>query len=104
MPRSKPAQRKSQIVKRSAAIAGRRTSVSLEEGFWTGLKEAAAARNTTVTSMINEIARRERGNLSSALRVFVLDFYREQVQQDESATVQVKRGGARVVRDTGQRQ
>jgi len=33
--------------------------------------------------MINEVARRERGNLSSALRLFVLNFYREQVQQDE---------------------
>ena len=83
MPRSKPAQHKWQIVKRSAVIAERETSVCLEEGFWTGLKEAAAAHNMTVNSMINKIARRERGNLSSALGVFVLDFYREQVQQDE---------------------
>ena len=55
----------------------------LEEGFFTGLKEVAAARNMTVNGMINEVARRKPGNLSSALRVFVLDFYREQVQQDE---------------------
>jgi len=83
VPRSKPAQHKSQIVKRSAVVAGRKTSVSLEEGFWTGLKEAAVAHNMTVNAMINEVARRERGNLSSALRLFVLNFYREQVQQDE---------------------
>ena len=57
--------------------------MSLEEGFWTGLKEAAVAHNMTVNAMINEVARRERGNLSSALRLFVLNFYREQVQQDE---------------------
>jgi predicted DNA-binding ribbon-helix-helix protein len=75
----------------SAVIAGRKTSVSLEEGFLTGLKEAAAARNMTVNSMINEIAQRERGkNLSSALRVFVLDFYREQIQQYE---VEARRKG-----------
>jgi predicted DNA-binding ribbon-helix-helix protein len=77
-------------VKHSAVIAGRKSSVSLEEDFLTGLKEAAAARNMTVNSMINEIARRGRGHLSSALRTFVLDFYREQLQQYE---VEARRRG-----------
>ena len=76
--RSKPAPRKSHIDKRSAIIAGRKTSVRLEEGFWTGLKEIAATRKMTVNGIISEIALREPdGNLSSALRVFVLDFYRD---------------------------
>jgi predicted DNA-binding ribbon-helix-helix protein len=90
VPRSKQALHKSQIIKRSAAFAGRKTSVSLEDGFWTGLKEAAAARNMTVNGMISEIARRGRGHLSSALRTFVLDFYREQLQQYE---VEARRKG-----------
>jgi predicted DNA-binding ribbon-helix-helix protein len=58
----------------------------------------------TIKGMINEVARLERGNLSSALRVFVLDFNREQVQQDEKLDSAGKRQGARVVQDTGQRQ
>jgi len=78
VPRSK---KRVEHVKRSTVVAGRRTSASLEGGFWTGLKEAAAAHNVTIKDMINEVARLERGNLSSALRLFVLDFYREQVQQ-----------------------
>jgi predicted DNA-binding ribbon-helix-helix protein len=98
VPRSK---KRAEHVKRSAVVAGRKTSVSLEEGFWTGLKEAAATRNMTANGMINEVARLKRGNLSSALRVFVLDFYREQVQQDEKRDSDGKRQGARVVKDTG---
>ena len=61
------------IVKRSVAIAGHRTSVSLEAPFWDALKELAAARARPVQALIGEIdAERGSQNLSSAIRVFVL--------------------------------
>ena len=80
--RIKRARLKSQILKRSVVIAGHKTSVSLEQAFWDGLKEAAAARNVSLYGMISEIAQGQ-VNMSSVLRLFVLDFYREQVQHDE---------------------
>lgn len=71
--------------KRSIVVRGHKTSVSLEEAFWNGLKEAAAARGTTVRALVSEIAtqRVNRGqlNLSSALRIFVLEFYRDQIEE-----------------------
>jgi predicted DNA-binding ribbon-helix-helix protein len=83
--RSHPPQRdliESKIGKRSVVIAGHHTSVSLEQTFWIGLKEAAAARNITVNRLVTQIdAQRERVNLSSALRVFVLEFYRDRIEQ-----------------------
>ena len=67
---------KSAVVKRSIVIAGHRTSVSLEDAFWKGLKEIARARNRTISDLIASIdAQRKHANLSSAIRLFVLDFY-----------------------------
>ena len=67
----------SAIVKRSIAIAGHRTSVSLEAPFWEALREIAAARGVSVQRLVGEVdAGRGRQNLSSALRVFVLDAVR----------------------------
>lgn len=61
------------IVKRSLSIAGHRTSVSLEEPFWTALAEIAGARGVRLSALVAEIdAGRQGQNLSSALRVFVL--------------------------------
>jgi predicted DNA-binding ribbon-helix-helix protein len=61
------------IVKRSIAVAGHRTSVSLEAPFWEALREIAAARGVSVRHLVGEVdAERGRQNLSSALRVFVL--------------------------------
>ena len=61
------------VVKRSVAIAGHRTSVSLEGPFWEALKEIAVKRGTSVQQLIGEIdAGRGAQNLSSAIRVFVL--------------------------------
>ena len=61
------------IVKRSVAIAGHRTSISLEAPFWDALKEIACRRRASVQQVIGEIdATRGRQNLSSAIRVFVL--------------------------------
>ena len=70
---------KSQVVKRSIVIAGHKTSVSLEEAFWKGLKEIAAGRDMTLSDMVSQIdSERQHGNLSSAIRLFVLDHYRGQ--------------------------
>ena len=67
---------KSPIVKRSVVLAGHKTSVSLEDAFWRGLKDIAWSRRTTLANLINNIdLDRERGNLSSALRLFVLNHY-----------------------------
>src|ERR1700756_4443106 len=68
---------KSPVVKRSIVIAGHKTSVSLEDAFWTGLKEIAAKRDFTLSDMVAAIDQdRRHGNLSSAIRLFVLDYYR----------------------------
>jgi predicted DNA-binding ribbon-helix-helix protein len=70
---------KSLVVKRSIVIAGHKTSVSLEDAFWSALKEIATARGTTLSNTVSSIDEgRQRGNLSSAIRLFVLDFYRNQ--------------------------
>ena len=67
---------KSPIVKRSVSLAGHRTSVSLEDAFWEALKDIAATRRTTVSDMIGKIdVDRKHSNLSSALRLFVLNHY-----------------------------
>ncbi|HXQ67865.1 MAG TPA: ribbon-helix-helix domain-containing protein [Alphaproteobacteria bacterium] len=58
--------------KRSVTIAGHRTSVSLEAPFWSALKEMAAERGISLNALIEEIDRGRAGNLSSAIRVFVL--------------------------------
>src|SRR3984885_4471231 len=68
---------KSPVVKRSIVIAGHKTSVSLEDAFWTGLKEIAGTRDLTLSDMVAAIDQdRRHGNLSSAIRLFVLDYYR----------------------------
>ena len=70
---------KSTVVKRSIVVAGHKTSVSLEDAFWNGLKEIARERHMTLSELVAEIdAQRQLGNLSSALRLFVLEFYRTQ--------------------------
>lgn len=62
------------VVKRSIAIAGHRTSISLEQPFWEELKRLAALRGISVAALIAEIDQgRRRQNLSSALRVHVLE-------------------------------
>jgi predicted DNA-binding ribbon-helix-helix protein len=67
----------SPVVKRSIVIAGHKTSVSLEDAFWKALKEIAISRGTTLSNLVTSIdVDRRQGNLSSCLRLFVLDFYR----------------------------
>ena len=68
---------KSPVVKRSIVLAGHKTSVSLEDAFWKGLKEIAGGRHMTLSDLVGAIdAQRQHGNLSSALRLFVLNHYR----------------------------
>ena len=68
---------KSQVVKRSIVIAGHKTSVSLEDAFWRSLKEIARERHVTLSELVAAIDHdRQHGNLSSAIRLFVLDHYR----------------------------
>ena len=65
---------KSAVVKRSVSVGRHRTSVSLEDEFWTQLKEIAGAKQITVSQLIARIDEgREQRNLSSAIRVFVLE-------------------------------
>ena len=71
---------KSLVVKRSIVVAGHKTSVSLEDAFWSGIKEIASGRNITLSELVGAIdSERQHGNLSSAIRLFVLDFYRNQL-------------------------
>ncbi|HSB08772.1 MAG TPA: ribbon-helix-helix domain-containing protein [Blastocatellia bacterium] len=75
---------KSSIVKRSIVIDGHKTSVSLEEAFWSGLKEIAQARCVTLSKVVAEIDdTRQHSNLSSAIRLFVLDRMRAPVRTRE---------------------
>jgi predicted DNA-binding ribbon-helix-helix protein len=66
--------------KRSIVLAGHKTSVSLEDVFWRALKEIAGGRQITLSDLVSEIdSERQHGNLSSAIRLFVLDFHRRQL-------------------------
>ena len=65
---------KSSVVKRSIVVDGHKTSVSLEDAFWADLKEIAYARRLTLSKLVAGIdATRKQGNLSSAIRLFVLE-------------------------------
>jgi predicted DNA-binding ribbon-helix-helix protein len=78
-----------QIKKRSVVLAGHRTSISLEADFWTALRAVANKRGVSVNALVAEIdARRDAaqpGNLSSALRLFVLECCRQGEWPPESA-------------------
>jgi predicted DNA-binding ribbon-helix-helix protein len=81
---------KSSVLKRSIMLDGHKTSVSLEDAFWSGLKEIADAKGTTLSAMVGEIDknRRHGNNLSSAIRQFVL----EQVRNGRGPTSGIKEG------------
>src|ERR1700681_733118 len=68
---------KSPVVKRSIVVAGHKTGVSLEEAFWNGMKEISRLRDMTLSELVGEVdSIRQQGNLSSAIRLFVLDYFR----------------------------
>ena len=64
---------KSSVIKRSIVLGGHKTSVSLEDAFWNGLREIANVRNETLSSLVGSIdVGRQHANLSSAIRLFSL--------------------------------
>ena len=80
---------KSLVVKRSIVIDGYKTSVSLEEAFWRSLKDIARERRESLSQLIASIDQdRQFANLSSAIRLFVLGFYRDQFARQLSMAEQ----------------
>jgi predicted DNA-binding ribbon-helix-helix protein len=72
------AMKRATIIKHSLAINARVTRISLEDGFWEALKKIAVERRLTVSTLVSEIdGNRREGNRSSALRVYVLQYYQE---------------------------
>jgi len=70
----------SPVLRRSIIIAGHKTSISLEDEFWNSFKEIADERGMTVTALVGAIDDdRKHANLSSAIRLFVLGAYRNQL-------------------------
>jgi predicted DNA-binding ribbon-helix-helix protein len=79
---------KSLIIKRSLKIAGRTTSIGVEDDFWSSLREIAKARHQTVSHLVSSInAERQHANLSSAVRLFVLGFYRNQLAAQPNSSI-----------------
>jgi predicted DNA-binding ribbon-helix-helix protein len=71
---------KSLILKRSVVLRGHKTSISVEDAFWNSVKKIAASGQMSVSELISAIdSERHHGNLSSSIRLFVLNFYREQL-------------------------
>jgi predicted DNA-binding ribbon-helix-helix protein len=76
---------KSAVMKRSIVICGHKTSISLEDPFWSGLKEIARNNKATLSSVVAQIeSNRQYSNLSSAVRVFVLEHARVQAPSPEN--------------------
>ena len=81
----------SPVLKHSIVIAGHKTSVSVEDEFWDSFKEIASERGMTVAAMIGAIdGDRKHANLSSAVRLFVLGFYRDQIASLEQPLIDVQ--------------
>jgi len=71
---------KSLVVKRSIVVAGHKTSIAIEDAFWKALKEISAERGVTLSVLVTDIdAERRHDNLSSAIRVFILEYFRSRV-------------------------
>jgi predicted DNA-binding ribbon-helix-helix protein len=76
---------KSKVRHRSVTIRHRRTSVCVEDAFWNCLKEIAESRKQPMKDLIEEIDRKRKfANLSSAIRLFVLQFYKDQFDRRRS--------------------
>jgi predicted DNA-binding ribbon-helix-helix protein len=74
-------------MKRSIVIAGHKTSISVEDAFWNGLREIAAVKAMRVSNLVETIDKeRQHPNLSSALRLFVLNYYQERCREIEVTT------------------
>jgi predicted DNA-binding ribbon-helix-helix protein len=76
---------KSRVLKRSIVISGRNTSMSLEDEFWDALREIAAQQGTSMSALVSTLdSDRQHQNLSSTIRLFVLDHYRAQADAGQS--------------------
>ena len=65
------------VVKRSVIVSGQKTSVSLEDAFWISLKDIATKQGMSLSRQLAIIdAQRHTCNLSSAIRLYVLDYFR----------------------------
>ena len=74
--------RKSQNAKRSVVIGQQKTSIGLEDAFWFSLKDVAAKEGIPVSQLISRInADRQHANLSSAVRLYLLNYYRRLAEQ-----------------------
>jgi predicted DNA-binding ribbon-helix-helix protein len=90
---------KSPVVKRSIVVAGHKTSVSLEDAFWQGLKEIADEKDLTLSDLVATIdTGRNRGNLSSAIRLFVLGYYRARATAAQPRATPRSMGAASALR------
>ncbi len=73
---------KSPVERRSVVLGDHKTSVSLEQVFWNCMKEISRKRGKTLSELVSEIDdNRQQGNLSSAIRLFVLDYFRAAADQ-----------------------
>jgi predicted DNA-binding ribbon-helix-helix protein len=82
----------SPVIKRSIALNGQGTSISLEDAFWNTLKDIAHERRVTLSQLVAGINNnREATNLSSAIRLFVLECYKERVAELEQQNIPVQR-------------
>ena len=80
---------KSTIVKRSVIIAGHKTSVSVEDAFWKGLKAIAGERDMNMSELVTSIdSDRQHSNLSSAIRLYVLNHYQSALKSLEGSRSQ----------------
>ncbi len=87
MPRSQPPM-DTRVRKRSVVIGGHKTSVSLEEAFWSAIREITIERGMSMSAMIEQIdSAKQQSNLSSAIRLFVLEYYRARApaERDDDA-------------------
>jgi predicted DNA-binding ribbon-helix-helix protein len=82
----------SPVVKRSVVIDRHKTSISIEDLFWSSLKKIAAEAGLTISDLVARVDQsRAQGNLSSALRTFVLGYYRDRCGEGD-----LERADARV--------
>ena len=85
----------SQILKRSVAIDRQKTSLSLEAAFWLALKEIAAHQKVSIPTLVSRIdTTRQHANLSSAVRLYVLDHYRRLAEEQAAEETKGKSDGA----------
>jgi predicted DNA-binding ribbon-helix-helix protein len=71
------------IIKRSIVLGGHKTSISLEDEFWASLKAIAARQRISVSTLIGHIDGERSGNLSSAIRLYVLNDFRRRLESTD---------------------